>query len=443
MLRAALLAFLLLAAPAQAKPGDLDRTFGHGGRIAFPGGVFGYSVASDIALPRDGRPLLLGTTQGVVLTAGAPYASGALVQRLSLAGMPAVLAFLRDPGDADGYLQGRQRLIPLAGGGMLVASSLHALDGHDGVALYRLNADGSRDRAFGIGGAVVLTRPDAALSFAGAGVDASGRIVVAATATTKRTDSIVALRLLGTGAPDPVYGDGDIAAVKAGPAAGALLVQPDGSAYVAGSTLGRTHHPAAAFVYALDAQGRRRAGYAARFALRDESEEYIGGVSALARGPHGTLLVAGTDGRPAKYEEANTFSWVARLRASGALDRGFGTRGHVTLAGGRDDVRIAGMARDRHGRIVLAGARGQYELTQALVMRLTPTGKRDRRFGTGGSVRKQLGSRARTTLIASAATALAIDARERILVAGVAYDDDIENREDVGRGYFAVARLRG
>jgi hypothetical protein len=60
-----------------------------------------------------------------------------------------------------------------------------------------------------------------------------------------------------------------------------------------------------------------------------------------------------------------------------------------------------------------------------------------------GTVLLRIGSSAGTRLIASQARALAIDKRNRIVVAGAAYDDDAAIREDLGRSYFAVARLKG
>src|SRR4051812_50139117 len=59
MLRLAVALCLILAAPAAAKPGDLDRTFGFGGRIAFSIG-HGYSSAGGMLLDRQGRGLLTG-----------------------------------------------------------------------------------------------------------------------------------------------------------------------------------------------------------------------------------------------------------------------------------------------------------------------------------------------------------------------------------------------
>jgi hypothetical protein len=97
------------------------------------------------------------------------------------------------------------------------------------------------------------------------------------------------------------------------------------------------------------------------------------------------------------------------------------------------------MARDHHGRIVLAGAESTSD-DRAVVMRLRASGRRDPRFPL--VLLHALGARPGTELCCSQARAVAIDARNRILVAGVSFDA-APPREDLGRSYFAVARLKG
>ena len=77
---------------------------------------------------------------------------------------------------------------------------------------------------------------------------------------------------------------------------------------------------------------------------------------------------------------------------------------------------------------------------QAGVARLSANGNLDRRFGI---VAKRLGSLRGVRLIASEARHVAIDDRGRIVIAGEAYDDDYGIRDDLGRSYPAIARLKG
>src|SRR4051812_10572343 len=95
MLRLAVALCLILAAPAAAKPGDLDRTFGFGGRIAFSIG-HGYSSAGGMLLDRQGRVLLTG--QALVGATPEEWRDRVAAARLTSAGR--LDADLRDPGRA-------------------------------------------------------------------------------------------------------------------------------------------------------------------------------------------------------------------------------------------------------------------------------------------------------------------------------------------------------
>ncbi len=155
--------------------------------------------------------------------------------------------------------------------------------------------------------------------------------------------------------------------------------------------------------------------------------------TALTRGPRGTLLLAGNDGRRPRAPLPER-PWVARITRAGRVTRTY-------LPPTSRKIEILAMARDRRGRIVLGGAERTLDDVAAL-LRLTPDGRPDRRFGRGGAVFMQLGARPRATLCCSEIRAVAIDARDRILAAGVSFDADA-SREDLARSWFAVARLKG
>lgn len=417
MLRLTIALTLILAAPAAAKPGDLDRSFATRGSTAFAGDP-GYTWASDVLLRADGGPLVVGATGRRLLPQG--WLPGVTLAQLTPAGRIERRTFAGTPAFGNALSVAAQA-VRLPDGGTLVAARFDTTSLHSRIAIFRLRADGSPDASFGNAGTAIV---DGDLYLAGLGVDGAGRIVVAATHYPGRTS--VVLRLLPNGAPDTSYG-----APELPEGADALLVRGDGSAYVATTRYGTRRRPARAIVRALDASGR--IARATRLTLHDTTG-YQARVAALVRGPRGTLLAAGYDARD------NVYGWVTRLRADGAVDRRFGRR---TIASRTHDVFVFDMARDRRGRIVLAGERSRYDVPRTLVARLTASGRRDRRFGPDGTVLLQIGSRARTRLVASAAYALAIDARGRIVLAGVAYDDNAMDREDLGRSYFAVARLKG
>lgn len=395
--RTTLIVTLLAAAPAHARPGDLDRTFGDRGRFATTVWEGGGSTRS-LALLDGVRPLL-----SVYAGRDGTYA-------------PSLLRF-----------SGRGRLVETRDAPFTQYDPpLFA----DGYAL-------SPDVPTFVPGEVaqVLTRvgstravPLPARSPKAFGVDRRGRVTI--------VSSTRAERFLADGRRDPGYGTDGIAKLTDTGlgAVGRALVQRDGRVYAAGSRR----------LIALDARGRVNRHL-------DGRRLSIPGVrfpqvTAFGEGPDGTVLVAGQD----VFRDA----WVGRLRADGRPDRRFSRDGWLT---GRRDKRsvlrspraltqvdVASIARDRRGRIVLGGSRIETEFPwQATVIRLTGRGAVDRSFGTGGRKFVGLGQIKGVRIVASEVTQVAVDRRGRIVVAGTVYDDDAVLREDLGTPYPGVARLKG
>ena len=296
----------------------------------------------------------------------------------------------------------------------------------DGYALSLAGSAPTRYRLTRIGAAdgVEITLPEVidgrplSLEAGGWGVDRAGRALVTVTYSRKT----IALRYLPDGRLDPSYGRDGIARVgdvTAYPA----LVRRDGRLYVlAGDDRRDTQ------VIALDARGRRVAGFRTRTLMSGRFANYLSPSDIIA-GPGGRVLVAG----------GGLFrsGWVAQLARDGRADRRFGDRGLVAIR----DFTATRIVRDRRGRIVVAGsadaARGSFE---AAVARLSARGRLDRRFGV---VSKRLGALRGVRLVASQARHVAVDDRGRIVLAGEVYDDDYELRDDLGKSYPAIARLHG
>jgi hypothetical protein len=394
MLRlAAVVAFLALCAPAAAKPGAFDRSFANRGRIAFAVGE-GYSGAGAMLRRPDGSLLLAGETRWVFGLA-----------RLSSAGR--LLARTALPAADDE--SSRAFLVPLPDGTTVLIGASQR-----GIVVYRLDAGGEP-----LGDPRTISTPAAFYAVA-AGGDAHGRVAVLGTSYGDDWDH--------TGDDDAVLVRASGATVVArGERAGAMLVRPDGAIVTA------TYRPGAP-----GRSGRVRSagdGLHATLTLHSRARDHTAGPTALLAGPHGTLLVAGDDAR-GTYDN-DGWPWLAWLTRHGRVYRRvkpLGTRGV--------DYRVNAIARDHHGRIVVAGTRGEFEFgdPQAMVTRLSAGGRLDRRFGV---VVKQLGAQRGVRLIGSEVRSVAVDGRDRILLAGSAYDDQTEIREDLGRSYFAVARLLG
>jgi uncharacterized delta-60 repeat protein len=120
---------------------------------------------------------------------------------------------------------------------------------------------------------------------------------------------------------------------------------------------------------------------------------------------------------------------ITRLRGDGTADSDYGAAGMRTI----DDGGGAAVL-DRFGRLLIVGRPGQ---SPAHVLRLRPDGRLDRRFGQGGLATVKMPGK-RTAL-----SSIAVDARGRVLLAGTAM-----RRRTVTTGFeepreqFAVGRLR-
>jgi uncharacterized delta-60 repeat protein len=153
---------------------------------------------------------------------------------------------------------------------------------------------------------------------------------------------------------------------------------------------------------------------------------------SVALATHGRVIVEASD-CPAGGESGGCNIGLARLRRHGGLDRRFGDRGKVLLrfwrqrsacaprlASTGDFMNAGAMALDSRERIVVVvTCSGRNGPTLA---RFKPNGNLDRSFGRAGKVYTDVGTKA--------ADALAIDARDRIDVAGAGDDG------------FVVARFR-
>src|SRR3954470_1860113 len=438
MLRLAVALCLILAAPAAAKPGDLDRTFGFGGRIAFSIGR-GYSSAGGMLL--DGQGRVLRTGQALVGATPEEWRDRVAAARLTSAGRL----------DADFGDRGRAALIgtlglpltdtpqpvaPMPGGRTVTAAAM--LYGEERYAeVYRFDATGRQDMAFGGGGFALVRGAPHLIPVAVA--TQGDRILILASTFSRlpdHPDRALLIRLLADGSPDPSFGAGGRVIVGEGVAASALLMTGQRMT-VATYLPGRTSHPGRVRVSAFRSDGGR-AMKTVSFVLRSRDRYADVGPVAILPGPDRSLYIAGNDAIAGAFGGRH-WPWVVRVGASGRLVRRFG---RVTPVGTRRDYSVRGATLDRHGRIVLAGARGGIDSgnPQATVMRDTPAGRVDRRLGVR---RVQLGHQGRVTFIGSEARAVAIDARGRIVLGGVAFDDNYGIREDLGRSYFAAARLKG
>ena len=297
-LRLVALLTLLVAAPAQARPGDLDRGFAGDGRTAYGvdggGAVYGLTVT-------DGRRALL--------SVGSPYGT-----------QPATLALT-----AGGRLARRTAFGPPAVSPPWFANG-HALT-RPGRRATRSRASarppGSRWRepaSCGASGSTARAAPSYLQQLARARPVADDRCAIPAE---RHPRSQLRARRDRAGR-QPRGATGDRAARRA-------------------SVLHRRSRP----VQLARAGPRRRRTAPLARVPRSGRFARLAGPTNLLPAPGGRLLVTGAD-----YSQSG---WIARLRADGRPDRRFGVRGLLRLR----RFTPYDLTLDRRGRIVLAGASGR------------------------------------------------------------------------------------
>jgi uncharacterized delta-60 repeat protein len=379
-----------------AHPGDLDTTFGSGGKKTVNFG--GIDAAQAVLVQPNGRVVAAG--------GGGPASSFCVVRLRSANGT-------LDPT----FGSGGKRVIDFGTddesvyGGALQPDGKIVLGGDSRLqpAVVRLKANGTLDTSFdGDGrklfswGAIgrvtaVVVAPNGKILLGGFSGPEGGNIQVA--------------RLNANGGFDATFGTAGIAAVDFGGTefGEAIARQADGRILVAGRS-----SAAGAVVARLRATGVLDPDFGGdgRVTLPGG-----GGVNAVLVQPDRNIVVAGNASGSATMT-------VTRLKPDGSLDTGFGSAGTTTVAFGSLANPLGGAARQPDGKIVIAGYTQDGE--DVAVARLNINGSLDASFGTAGKATVDFGA-------ATFGNAVALAPNGRIVVAG----------QKTGGDDFAVARLRG
>jgi uncharacterized delta-60 repeat protein len=380
------------ATPAAA--GDLDPTFGLGGRAVT-------TAAGPMAVQADGKIVVaLSTTgfgSGAVTVArlnpdGSPDPSFGTGGTATVPGLPSVADLAVQP---DGKI--------LLGGSSAPTGALSS-----NFVAERLNPNGALDTTFGTGGAVTFGFDQAVNTLHAAAVQPDGKILLAGSSERFRNlvvstldpafGSIAVARLNPDGTFDPTF-DGDGKATVPFPVAennfataSDIAVQPDGKIVLGGSVLAQstfTSPPGSrspirsdSYDFAavrLTPSGQLDPAFGAGGRVQVPFD--LGGgnsdkATAVGLRPDGTIVLAGS--ADTASGSGNTGA-AARLLPNGSLDPTFDTDGKAetggALASGGAAIRAA-VAGD--GSAVFAG--------NVAVARLNATGRADPAFGANGQV---------------------------------------------------------
>jgi uncharacterized delta-60 repeat protein len=372
----ALLAALLAPALAHARPGDLDRSFGDGGKVRTRFEV--HDGAYSVATYSHGRTVAAGVTSSGKFALARYRRNGTLDDSFSGNGKVRT--------DFGGGASARSVAIDAKRRIVAVGDDCGVDDSDCDFALARYHRNGSLDRTFSGDGRVV-TDFGASAGARSVAIDSRGRIVVAGPSG----GQLAIARYKQNGGLDPSFGsDGTVMTEFGGPAdvSGSVAIDLLNRIVVVGSSAGD---------FAL-----------ARYRPNGTLDPSFGGdgeVMTDFRGSsHASSVVIGFHGRivAAGGTASGKFA-LASYKRNGTLDDSFSGNGKLRTKFGRHGANS--VAIDSHGRIVAVGGEDDFR-----VARYGRSGRLDRSFSGDGKVT--------THLAFASAESVAIDSRNRIIVAG-------------------------
>jgi uncharacterized delta-60 repeat protein len=406
----ALVIALLVPTVADAAPGDLDRSFGDGGKV-----TMNLTTDSDqfLSVAIDSR--------GRIVAAGGPPGDGRVRAHFVLARYlqnGSLDPSFGDGGIANTTLPGNPFSVTIDPKSRIVAAGCTNFVDSADFEVARFHSDGTIDKPFGAGGVVTTDfgGPECAYSV---GIDSRKRLVaVGQRGSGNRYGDggwFVLARYTSNGSLDPAFsGDGKaITGFRRSPsfAFGARATSgaiDSRDRIVAAGSIRSSEYPYDRD-FALVRFSANGIPTARSFGTSGEATTDFGAQDAahsIAIDSQDRIVAAGLTFTTVPY--VDSFA-IARYGADGSLDATFGGDGRVVPGGGT----ASDVAMDSRGRIVAAGYPrcGDQCSPNFVVARFNPDGSRDRTFGGDGRVVTDFGPPARPYSVA-------IDAQDRIVVAG-------------------------
>jgi uncharacterized delta-60 repeat protein len=262
-------------------------------------------------------------------------------------------------------------------------------------ALARYNIDGSLDQTFGVGGTVVATLDSGGETLTDIALQPDGKIVAAGTVLHDNWSvGLIAARFNSDGSLDETFASGGKVIFNFGDGsseANAVVLQPDGKIIIVGWSGAGSYselndfaiarfNPNGSFDQNFGSSGKMKTHFAGEFNTGTRA------TSAVLQ-PDGKLVVVGaykTEAVPREFA-------LARYNTDGSLDTTFDGDGKVTTSLGAAEAFGFGVALQNDGKIVVAGyyAAGHRNHDFALA-RYNSNGSLDTTFGTNGRVTSDL-----------------------------------------------------
>jgi uncharacterized delta-60 repeat protein len=403
---------------AKAADGDLDLTFGIGGKV-----LTDFASSTDwlsrVAVQADGKIVAIGSTHPSHKGALARYnPDGSLDSTFGNGGKVITVATVRE--SASGLL-----LLP--DGKIMLSGSIDLPSTQDtSWVLLRFNSDGSVDPAFGNGGTVTTNisfNDDQAYALA---LQSDGKIVAAGRRgiqiepSQQRKGNVALTRYNPDGSLDATFGTAGKVINDFGQGlesyALEVIIQPDGRIIVAGESTYRFLVARYNSNGTLDTTFGNGAGYA----LASFSNNWDGATDAVLQ-PDGKIVLVGWSELNSPFD---SFA-LARFNSDGSLDQTFGNGGKVLLTdrGALNDVVL-----QSDGKLIAIGS-GNYTSNSTFeVVRFNSNGSLDSTFGSGGTVLTDFGR-------PTEGLALALQSDGKVLAGGNSSTDQYYQNSD-----FALAR---
>jgi uncharacterized delta-60 repeat protein len=368
------------AGAAGTAPGSLDGSFGKGGKTTISFGDKG--TANGVALRPNGKIVLAG------FTSNGGAASDFGVAQLNRDGSPDGSFGLNGHTAADfGGSETAYAVVLQPDGKIVVAGNTSkGITGSD-FAVARINPNGLFDKSFGTGGRMTVDfgGNESAYSMV---LRPNGKIVLAGYTSKGSTgEDIAVAQLNADGSLDGSFGVGGKTTADFGSdeEAEAVVLQPNGKIVVAGYTSKGT--TSADFAVArINPNGL----FDSSFGTGGRMTVDFGGFElafGVALRPGGKMVVVGAAAKPATgYDVA-----IAQLAANGSLDSLFGVSGKTTADfGGTDEAYAVALQPD--GKIMAVGSTSNGSNSgDFAVARINPNGLYDQSFGAGGRMTVDFG----------------------------------------------------
>jgi uncharacterized delta-60 repeat protein len=397
---------LLSAGRAFGAPGELDPTFGNGGKVRTT--ISGYDdFVSDVAIQGDGKIVVAGTTTS------SPAPRPALTRYDNSGNL--------DPSfGGDGIVRAPETrsfhevasAMELQPDGRIVTAGFQWDREREDFAIARYGSDGTADSSFGGTGRVVTRLGSGNARAVDVALQADGKIVAVGTAHGEGQDlALVRYDLDGT--LDASFGGTGVVTTIGSKheVACSVAVQSDGKIVVAGTSIERIDHLALSILVAryhpdgtVDTSFGGTGTVTATMGRTD--------AAGLVLQEDGKIVVVGRSWNGSSFEML-----VVRYETDGALDETFGDGGQVTTAMGMYALATS-VALQGDGKIVVAGAAQPSSTSgsQFALVRYDSDGTLDTSFGVTGKVTTPMGREE------SWAYAIELQADGKIVAAGFGGD---------------------